>query len=157
MQLDVTLCNHAEAVNNLLYVAGGGVNVMHVPPGAPPPYGVTVGIGMLITVPWLKTNQQHKIEITLVGEDGQPVQLPVRQGSSGPLSAVLAFNVGRPADLPVGDDQIIALATNLVNLPIPAMGKYEFALSVNGNPERRLSFRLKQMPGGQMAFQPPVS
>lgn len=152
MHLDVTLCNHAEAVNNLLYVAGGGINVMYVPAGAPPPYGVTVGIGMLVTVPWLMTNQQHKIEITLVGEDGQPVQLPVGQEVSGPLSAVLAFNVGRPANLPAGDDQIIALATNLVNLPMPAMGKYVLVLSVNGNPERRLSFRVQQAPGGQIAF-----
>jgi hypothetical protein len=156
MRLDVTLCNHAEAVNNLLYVAGGGVNVVYVPPGAPPPYGVTVGIGMLVTVPWLMTNQQHKIEITLLGEDGQPVQLPVAHEASEPLSVVLAFNVGRPTDLPSGDDQIIALATNLVNLPMPAMGRYEFALSVNGNPERRLGFRLQQLPGGQMAFRPSV-
>lgn len=156
MHIDVTLCNHAEAVNNLLYVAGGGINVLYTPPGAPPPYGVTVGIGLLVTVPWLKTNQQHKIEIILVGEDGQPVQLPVGQEVSEPLSVVLAFNVGRPANLPAGDDQIIALATNLVNVPMPAMGKYEFALSVDGNPERRLSFRVEQVPGGQMAFRPPV-
>lgn len=156
MHLDVILSNHAEAVNNLLYVAGGGINAGYVPSGAPPPYGVTVGIGMLITVPWLMTNQQHKIEITLVEEDGRPVQLRVGQEASEPLCAVLAFNVGRPADLAAGDDQIIALATNLVNLPMPAMGKYEFVLSVNGNPERRLSFRVKQMPGGQMAFGPSV-
>jgi hypothetical protein len=82
----------------------------------------------------------------------RPVQLPVGQEVPTPLSAVLAFNVGRPANLTAGDDQIIALATNLVNLPMPAMGKYVFVLSVNGNPERRLSFRVQQVPGGQMAF-----
>jgi hypothetical protein len=142
MHLDVALCNHAEAVNNLLYVAGGGINVAYVPSGTPPPYGITAGIGILVTVPWLMTNRQHKIEITLVGEDGQPVHLPVAHEASETPSVVLAFNVGRPADLPAGDDQIISLATNLVNLPMPAMGKYEFVLNVNGNPERRLSFRV---------------
>ena len=37
----------------------------------------------------------------LVGEDGQPVQLPVgEREASAPLSAVLALNVGRPTLLP---------------------------------------------------------
>lgn len=152
MELDVVLCNHAESVNNLLYVSGGGINVAYAPAGAPPPYGVTVGIGLLVTVPWQQTNQQHKTEVTIVSEDGEPVQVQVGPDATEPLNVVLAFNVGRPANLAVGDDQIIALAANLVGLPLPALGKYEFVLSMDGNPERRIGFRVAPQPGGQMLF-----
>lgn len=152
MELDVVLCNHAEAVNNLLYVSGGGINVAYAAPGAPPPYVVTVGVGLLVTVPWQQTNQQHKAEVTLVTEDGEPVLMPVGPDAKEPLNVVLAFNVGRPAHLGVGDDQIIALAANLVGLPIPALGKYEFLVNMDGNPERRIGFRVASTPGGQMLF-----
>lgn len=152
MNLDALLCNHAEAVNNLLYTSGGGVNVAYAAAGAPPPYAVTVGIGLLVTVPWLQTNQQHKAEVTLLGEDGEQVLLQVGPERAEPLNLVLTFNVGRPASLPVGDDQTIALAANLGGLPMPAMGKYEFVVHLDGNPERRLGFRVAPMPGGQMTF-----
>lgn len=152
MELDVVLCNHAEAVNNLLYLSGGGINFSYAPPGAPPPYGVTIGIGLLVTVPWQQTNQQHTAELTLVTEDGAPVAMPTGPDTTGPLSVTMGFNVGRPANVVPGDDQIVALAANLIGLPFPGYGKYEFLLSVDGNPERRLGFRVAPQPGGQMLF-----
>ncbi|MDQ2706576.1 MAG: hypothetical protein M3Z25_02590 [Actinomycetota bacterium] len=152
MKLDVVLCNHAEAVNNLLYISGGGINVAQAPPGAPPPYGISVGIGLLITVPWQQTNQQHKAEITLLTEDGAPAMMPIGSDGNEPLNLVLAFNVGRPANLGVGDDQVVALAANLVGLPFPALGKYEFQVSMDGNPERRIGIRIVSSPGGQVLF-----
>jgi hypothetical protein len=51
-----------------------------------------------------------------------------------------------------GDDQVVALATNLNALPLPAVGKYEFVISVDGSPERRLGLRLQPEPGGQLTF-----
>lgn len=152
MELAIVLCNHAEAVNNLLYVSGGGINLAYAAPGTPPPYGVTVGVGLLVTVPWQQTNQQHKAEVTLVTEDGEPVLIPVGPDAKEPLNVVLAFNVGRPVHLSVGDDQTIALAANLVNLPFPALGKYEFLVNMDGNPERRIGFRVASLPGNQMLF-----
>lgn len=152
MELDVVLCNHAEAVNNLLYLAGAGINVAYAPAGSPPPYGASVGIGLLVTVPWQQTNQRHTAEITVVTEDGEPLTVRTGPDTSGPLSVIMGFNVGRPANIVPGDDQVVALATNLVGLPFPGYGKYEFLVSVDGNPERRIGFRVAQQPGDQMLF-----
>lgn len=157
MQIDAILCNHAEAVNNLLYIAGGGIDVVFVPPGINPPYPCNLGIGIMATVPWDQTNKQHQIDIRLVSEDGQPVEVPVGNDSRQPLQARLAFNVGRPAGIGVGDEQHVCLAANLPALPIPAFGKYEFIITVDGDDDktdRHLAFRVMPNVGMQMMVGP---
>jgi hypothetical protein len=153
MQIDAILANHAEAVNNLLYIAGGGIEMGFVPPG-PPPYRVTMGIGIMITVPWGQTNQQHQVEIELLTGDGRPAQLAIGPDSTSPLQVKLAFNVGRPPGVTVGDDQHICLATNIPGLPLPAMGKYIFVVRIDGNDERMLPYRLVPAMGAQMVAGP---
>jgi hypothetical protein len=150
MQIDAILCNHAEAVNNLLYIAGGGVEIGFVPPGTNPPYVLNLGIGIMVTVPWGKTNQQHEVQVELLSEDGQPVQLPVGPGLTRTLNVKLAFNIGRPPGLTVGDDQHVCLAANLPGLPLPALGKYEFIVRIDGHDERRLAYRTLPMQGTQI-------
>jgi hypothetical protein len=154
MQIDAVLANHAEAVNNLLYLSGGGVELGFLPPGMPPPYLVNLGIGIMVTVPWEQTNQQHQLEIELLNEDGQPVQLPVGPGTTGVLQLKMAFNVGRPPGLVIGDDQHVSLAANLPALPLPATGKYIFVVRVDGNDERRLPYRIAPAFGNQIAVGP---
>ncbi|MGH3772979.1 MAG: DUF6941 family protein [Pseudonocardiaceae bacterium] len=154
MQIDAFLCNHAEAVNNMLYIAGGGIEQAMIAPGAAPPYTVTVGIAIMVTVPWGQTNQQHRVEIELLGEDGESVQLPTGPDSTEPLQMLLTFNVGRGPLLAVGDDQHVCLAANIPLLPMPAFGKYEFVVRLDGHDERRLPMRVVPTPGAQMAFNP---
>ena len=153
MQIDAILCNHAEAVNNLLYIAGGGIEIAFAQPG-PPPYVCNLGIGIMVTVPWGQTNQQHVVDVELLSEDGQPVQVPVSPEAAQPLHAQLAFNVGRPPGLTVGEDQHVCLAASLPGLPMPSLGKYEFIVRVDGHDERRLPYRVAPAPGTQMAAGP---
>jgi hypothetical protein len=153
MDVDAMLCNHAEAVNNQLYISGGGIEIGFVPPGAAPPYVVNVGIGILLTVPWGGTNQQHQLEVELLTEDGQPVQIQTGPETHENLKVQMAFNVGRPAGVTVGDDQHVCLAANLPGLPLPAFSKYEFVIRIDGHDERRLAYRLVPMQGAQ-AFGP---
>ena len=152
MRVDAMLCNHAEAVNNLLYVSGGGINITSFPPGLPAPYPVAVALAIQITVPWTQTNQQYKVSIDLIGEDGKPVTISSPAGIEEPFRFEMAFNVGRPAGLLPGDEQSVALAANLGGLPMPAAGKYEFVINVDGNPERHLPLRLQPQQGAQMSF-----
>lgn len=154
MQIDAILCNHAEAVNNLLYIAGGGIDIVFVPPGASPPYPANLGIGIMATVPWDQTNQQHQIDIQLITEDGKPIEVPVGLEGMRPLHARLAINVGRPAGITIGDEQHVCLAANLPALPIPALGKYEFIITVDGGNERHLAFRVMPTVGTQMTVGP---
>lgn len=150
MQIDAILCNHAEAVNNLLYISGGGIGGTPVPPGTNSPYFVNVGIGIVVTVPWSLSNQQHEVEIQLVTEDGQPVLVQSEPDSTQPVYMRLAFNVGRPPTMTIGDDQQVCLAANMPGLPFAALGKYEFIVRVDRNNERRLPFRLQPMVGAQI-------
>lgn len=150
MQIDAILCNYAEAVNNLLYLAGGGIEIAFVQPGSAPPYVCNLGIGIMVTVPWNQTNQQHLVEVELISEDGQPVQVPVGPDATQPLHARLAFNVGRPAGITVGDEQHVCLAANLPGLPMPSLGKYEFIIRIDGRDERRLPYRVMPVPGTQI-------
>src|SRR5690242_1045995 len=150
MQIDAILCNHAEAVNNLLYISGGGISGTRVPPGSHPPYVVNLGIGIMVTVPWNLSNQQHEAEIQLVAGDGQPVLVPTAPGSAQPVHLRLAFNVGRPPTMTIGDDQQVCLAANMPGLPLDALGKYEFIVRTDAHNERRLPFRVQPMVGTQM-------
>src|SRR5215472_1174778 len=154
MQIDAILCNHAEAVNNLLYISGGGISATLMPPSANPPYMVNLGIGIMVTVPWNLTNQQHEVEIQLVSEDGQQVLVPSAPGSTQPVHVRLAFNVGRPPTITIGDDQQVCLAANMPGLPLAALGKYESVVRVDGNNERRLPFRVQPMVGMQIVVGP---
>lgn len=154
MQIDAILCNHAEAVNNLLYIAGGGIEIAFVQPGAAPPYVCNMGIGIMVTVPWNETNKQHIVEVELISEDGQPVQVPVGPDVTQPLHARLAFNIGRPPGIAVGDEQHVSLAAQLPGLPMPSLGKYEFIVKIDGQGARRLPYRVMPAPGAQIVAGP---
>jgi Family of unknown function (DUF6941) len=154
MHIDAILCNHAEAVNNLLYISGGGIEISYVQPGSGPPYVCNVGLGLMVTVPWDQTNQQHVVEVELISEDGQPIQVPVTPDRTQPLHARIAFNVGRPPGLTVGDEQHVAVAANLPALPMPALAKYEFIIRIDGHDERRLPYRVMSAPGTQLTTGP---
>jgi hypothetical protein len=154
MQLDAILCNHVESVNNLLYIAGGGVDRAVIPPGMNPPYPIALGIGVMVTVPWQQTNQQHQVEIDLMDEDGDPVTVSVGPDATAPLHAQLIFNVGRPPGLMVGDEQHVCLAANMPGIPMPKLGKYEFVIRLDGSDERRLAYRIASSQGTQMVVGP---
>lgn len=154
IQIDALLCNHAESVNNLLYISGGGIGSTLVPPGTNPPYTVSLAIGITVTVPWSLSNQQHELEIQLVTEDGQPALVPTATGSTEPVHVRLAFNVGRPPTITIGDEQQVCMAANLPGLPLTTLGKYEFIIRVDGTNERRLPYRLQPMAGAQVMLGP---
>ncbi|WP_375482877.1 DUF6941 family protein [uncultured Jatrophihabitans sp.] len=142
MKVSATLCNHVEALNNLLYVSGGGIDRSIVPPGAPSPYGVTLGLGIIITVPWQQTNQQHKLNIGLVDADGQPVLVPTGPDVISPLKVEAEFNVGRPPGLATGEDQNVAMAVNFPGIPLPSLGRYRFLVELDGSLEEEISYQV---------------
>lgn len=143
MKVTAMLCNHAEAQNNLLYVSGAGVDRAMVPAGSEGPWGVSLGVGVLIGVPWSQTNQQHTLAIVLQDADGHPVELATDPtGGSEPVRVEVGFNIGRPPELVAGDEQNISFAVNWPALPLASLGQYEFVIEVDGSPEVQLPYRL---------------
>lgn len=142
MEVTAILCNHAEAINNLLFISAGGVDQAIVQSGDPGPWQVSLGIGLSIEVPWQQTNQEHKVVITLIDADGEPVDLPTGPDTREPFGAELRFNVGRPPQLAVGASQTFQLAVNVPVLPFERLGQYEFVIAIDGSEVKRLHYRV---------------
>ncbi|MGO9926225.1 MAG: DUF6941 family protein [Mycobacterium sp.] len=147
MELTALLCNHAEAHDNQLFVSGGGIDTAAIPAGAPPPFMVSIAIGMIVEVSWTETNQQHTVRVSLQDADGHPVEIQQGPNERAPFEGMVLFNVGRPPNLEVGQMQTIALAVNVPALPLEHIGQYVFAISIDGTEMKRLRYRLVAQPG----------
>ena len=146
MDIDVILCNHAEAADGKLYLAGGGVNLSFV--GPQPPHVITLALGIVLHVPYTSTNQGHTLRIALVDEDGQGVVPYHVEGSPppAPIEATIPFNLGRPPIVSVGDEQTMPFAVNFVNLPLSHLGLYSFIFEIDGTEMKRQTWRVNTAP-----------
>jgi hypothetical protein len=140
VEIDVVLCNHAETAENRLYVAGGGVNLYFVPPSVP--HVITVGLGCVLHVPYLETNANHQLRVTLIDQDAERVSPWSPKADLPPVVSQQSFNIGRPPIIEVGDEQTVAMALNFPNLPLQNTGLYEFEITVDENVMRRMPFRV---------------
>lgn len=147
MELNAILCNHAEVQNNMLYLAGGGIDRVFIPQGVAGPWSIGVSLGITLIVPWTQTNQQHSLTVTLVDADEEPVKVPTGPEAAEPLRANMQFNLGRPPTLEIGEGQTVSLAVNFPGLPMPKLGSYFFVISVDGSDLKRLGYRLTAQPG----------
>jgi hypothetical protein len=146
MEVDAILCNHAEAAENKLYLAGGGIDLAFVVPQ--PPHVVVLGLGVVIHVPYQSTNEAHTLTIKMLDEDGDPVVPFVPEGMPPmpPVEFNIPFNVGRPTLITAGDDQALTVAANFVGVPLGKLGKYEFVIEIEGTVMRRLPLRVRTQP-----------
>jgi hypothetical protein len=151
MELSAALCRYAETQNNLLYIAGGGIDTAAVPAGQPGPWPVSLAIGMIVGVPWMATNQEHTVHIALIDADGNPVEVQKGPDEREQFNAEFRYNVGRPPHIQSGDSQQIALALNVPVLPFPKLGRYDFVISVDGTEMRRLPYRVVGQTGMTIA------
>ena len=98
----VTVANHAEAVNGLLYLQGAGLSQIVQPIDAAGQPGVVhVGIGVSLVVGWNETNETFPLVLTVEHEDGETV-----------VTIEAPIETGRPAGLPPGSDQRSVLAVS---------------------------------------------
>lgn len=99
----VTLANHAEAVNGLLYLSGAGWSEnwrITNPDGSVP--STRLGIGISILVPWGEANRRIDMTVRVESEDGgEPVMKMDAQ-----------LEVGRPPGLTPGVDLRSVIAVN---------------------------------------------
>jgi hypothetical protein len=134
------IANHAEAINGLLYISGGGWTdlVRSLTQGGPPPVN-HIGIALAIKVPWVETNRRHPIVVRIENQDGKE-QLKL-EGQ---------FEMGRPAGIPEGSDLRNVMAIN-AEITFPAAGTYRVVAAV-GSEQRNITFRVHD---GQVGGQPP--
>jgi hypothetical protein len=118
----VTLANHAESINGLLYLQGAGLtdlaaNVMPTGQLA----SVHLGIGLSILVGWNETNIVYPLQFAMLHEDGGD---PVFAGEG-------QIESGRPPGTPAGGElrSVIAIGADVV---FPRPGGYRFEATLAG-------------------------
>lgn len=136
------LADAAQAVDNKLYVLGGGWSITG--PGPAPS-----SIALHIKVPWDQANMQHHISLDLVDSDGQPVTAAGPDGAQ-PIAIGSDFEVGRPPGITPGTPIDLSLAIKLGPLPLPTGGRYEWRLTVDDESDEdwRLAFSTRPAPPG---------
>ncbi len=114
------LANHAEAINGLLYLSGGGWTDLHrqIRDGIVPTNHF--GIGISICVPWHETNERHEFVLDVWNEDA----------TASVVHANGEINVGRSPRLSPGSPQHAMIAIN-VETVFPGPGGYRVIATID--------------------------
>lgn len=125
------LCDWAEAVNGKLYCQGGGWTHLR---SSSPEAVHSMAVGVVVAVPWDETNSRHRLELTLLTDDGDQVTMGETEvGARGTLE------VGRPAGVKPGLEQNAIQAYRFNGLALPA-GGYVWRLEVGDVATARTPF-----------------
>ena len=127
------LADSAQVIANKLYLLGGGWDRLMV--NKVFPFDQHCAIAVSLKVPWNETNQKHTFKIEVISEDQnteEPKSVAEIQGQ---------FEVGRPAGIPVGQDQRIQLAIDM-GLKIESPGTKNIIASIDGTQLKQLHFNV---------------
>ncbi len=134
------LCDSAAAVEGKLYIQGGGWNAIAA--GAMPFTAPRIGMALLIEVPYGATQRRHQLTVGLEDEDGSRLPLGPLSDTGRATHLQLAFEVGRPPQLPPGDTQLLPFALNIDGYAFTRPGGYAFVIAVDQREITRLRFRV---------------
>jgi Family of unknown function (DUF6941) len=128
----MVLCDFAQVAEGKLYITGGGWT--HALMAGP----LNLSLGVLITVPWDRTNEQHTLRAVLVDDDGNEQEIDGR-----PVAAEGQFEVGRPAGVKRGSALNAPVALTFTGLQLEP-GGYVWELYLDGEPRARTPFHVVQ-------------
>ena len=126
-KLTMLLADSAQALGGKLYILGGGWSITGPDP-------VPSAIAIKIDVPWDEANRKHKLQITLLNADEQPIVVPTPVGQQK-VEVSGDFEVGRPVGMKAGTPIDLAFAFNIGPLPLPPGGRYIWRCSIDGKSE----------------------
>jgi hypothetical protein len=136
MQVDwMVLSNAAEVHDGLVSMIGGGWDT--VTAGGGPDGAAAVIRGNLVLrllLQRMEAGVEHSLQVKVVDEDGRPVH--EIEGH---------FEVEIAADLPEGWDQGFLASFDLTGMPLPHVGVYEIAVTVDGEFLRAIPFRVLEV------------
>ena len=128
MMATIMLADAAQAIDNKLYVLGGGWSITGPDP-------TPSAIAIALKVPWDEANARHDMRIELIDADGRPIVVGSEPDGGNPVVIESHFEVGRPPGLRPGTPIDLAFAVNISPLPLPPGGRYEWRLSIDGQSE----------------------
>ena len=127
MLATMLLADAAQAIDNKLYVLGGGWSITGPDPSPS-------AIALSLKVPWDEANQRHELRIELLDADGDAV-LTGPEPEGQPVVIESQFEVGRPPGLRPGTPIDLAIAINLGPMALPPGGRFEWRLTIDGHAE----------------------
>ncbi len=128
----LTLANHAEVQNGLLYVSGAEwdtVTRTYPADGQAKPQHLAIALSVI--VPWTETNTRQSVSVRMEDEDGQTRLLETH----------VDLEVGRPPGKPHGSDSRSALAIT-GEVRFPKAGGYRVVAEIDNGSRRTYSFRV---------------
>lgn len=128
------LADAVQAVGGKLYVLGGGWDTLFA--SRFPARHPSLGIGVRIRVPWSSAENEFRLSVDLLDEDGR--------SAFGERSITQTFRAGRPAGVPDGSDVGIVRALTINGLVFPHAGGYSFVVSIDDAEAHRISFRVRE-------------
>ncbi|WP_150132628.1 hypothetical protein [Intrasporangium calvum] len=90
-----------------------------------------------------------RMRLTLLGADGELVQLPGPNGQQQTIEVTTEFELGRPPGVAPSTSLPFALAINVNQVPLPRNQRFEWRLDIDGRtePDWHVSFQtLDPMP-----------
>lgn len=127
------LCDSAQSVAGKLYILGGGWTQVSV---AAFPSGFAMALALRVAIPWDRSNERIPLSVTLVTEEGAPVNV-----SGEAVRATAELEVGRPPGLPRGTPLDANLALNFFGLQLRP-GGYAWHCETDGSIKARAAFRV---------------
>ena len=128
MMATILLADAAQAIENKLYILGGGWSVTGPDP-------TPSALAIALKVPWDEANERHEMRVELLDSDGGSVVVGPDPDEARPVVIESQFEVGRPPGLKPGTPIDLAFAVNLGPVPLPPGGRYEWRLSIDGYSE----------------------
>ncbi|NIA26097.1 MAG: hypothetical protein GWP04_11095 [Gammaproteobacteria bacterium] len=128
------LADAVQAVGGKLYVLGGGWDTLFA--SRFPARHPSLGIGVRIRVPWGSVDEEFRLSVDLLDEDGH--------SAFGGKSIIQKFRAGRPSGIPDGADVGVVRALTINGLVFPRAGGYSFVVSIDGAEAHRISFRVRE-------------
>lgn len=119
------LGDYARVADGKLDVLGGGWT-------AAGPGPISMGIGVVVEVPWDERSETHSVRLALVDADGRQVQLQQADGSIQRIEIETTFELVAGAEHPAGSPLPFCMAANLPGLPLPPKHRFEWLLTVDG-------------------------
>ena len=139
VQIDyVVLADAAVVAEGKQYIHGGGWDTLHV--ASFPASHPSLAIAFRVRLPWQDTTKVHGLELDVVDVEGRSI-LPVPPGP--PQGSI---NVGRSTPVLPGEDQVLPLVFNIVNLQLTHAGSHAVVLRIDGMEMARAKFQIKHMP-----------
>jgi hypothetical protein len=159
MEVDALIADSVVTADGKLYVQGGGWDTIG---SATFPFRQPrIGVGVLLRIPWTRTNEMHTLGLRIVDQDENKIVLgdapPGADTPDGKVREIKGqFNLGRPPFLSVGDSQIVPIAMNLDGIEFNQPDTYSAVIAIDGKDKRRLTIRVRPIHMSGMGFtQPP--